>query len=185
MRKNYYIMQRAAVIFLLTLLITYTADGQMPGEKGILILMTDTATGKYGYRNEAGKIEIPFGKYSYCFTDTFRKYAIVLDSGRGFVAIDRQFRVLYDVFIFDNGPDYPSDGLFRIKSDSKIGYADENNGKIAVKPQFACGYPFENGVAKVALHCETKKSGEHSTWVSDEWFYINKTGARVDPSTKR
>jgi hypothetical protein len=127
---------------------------------------------------------IPLGKYEFCFTDTFRNYAIVLDSGKGFVAIDRQYHVLYNVYVFDNGPDYPSEGLFRITTGGKIGYAYAATGKIAIKPQFACAWPFENGMAKVSRNCETLPEGEHHIWISDQWFYINKTGARAIPSTK-
>ena len=56
-----------------------------------------------------GEIIIPLGKYAICFTDTFRTYAIVLKSHKGFVAIDRQENILYEVFPFDNGPDYTSE----------------------------------------------------------------------------
>jgi hypothetical protein len=172
-------MCRLGIFSLLVILIRSTTVGQAPGEKGVLIRVTNSATNTHGYRNEAGKIVIPMGKYSDCYTDTFRNYAIVVISGRGIVAIDRRSRVLYDVFIFDNGPDYPADGLFRIRANGKIGYADETTGKIAIKPQFACAWPFENGVAKVAMHCQTQSHGEHSIWTSDEWFYINKDGVRV------
>jgi hypothetical protein len=146
----------------------------------VLILVADSATDTYGYKSESGKIAVPMGKYSMCFTDTFRNYAIVLDSGKGFIAIDRQYHVLYNVFVFDNGPDYPADGFFRIKVAGNIGYADIATGKIVIKPQFACAWPFENGIAKVAIKCQTRQDGEHSTWISNEWFYINKAGVLVN-----
>ena len=152
--------------------------GQAPSKKGVLIRVADSAADTYGYKNEAGKIVIPMGKYPVCITDTFRNYAIVLVSGKGFVAIDRQYHVLYKVFIFDNGPDYESDGLFRIKTNGKIGYVDAAKGKIVIRPQFACAWPFENGVAKVALQCQTRSEGEHFAWISDEWFYIQR-GSQV------
>jgi hypothetical protein len=155
------------------------AAAQASNEKDVLIRVADTAVGTYGYRNEAGKIIVPMGKYPICITDTFRYFAIVIDTAGRLMAIDRQFHVLYNVFIFDNGPDEPVDGLFRIKIAGKIGYVDAANGKIAIKPQFACAWPFENGVAKVALSCKTHFDGEHSSWTSNEWFYINKAGIRV------
>jgi hypothetical protein len=61
---KYYIMRRLGVISLVTLMISSAASGQAKGQ-GVLILMTDTATNKHGYRNEAGKIIIPFGKYPF------------------------------------------------------------------------------------------------------------------------
>lgn len=172
-------MRRLAVLYLLTLMVGFTAEGQPAGGKGELILVSDSAAGTYGYRSEDGKMVIPWGKYPVCFTDTFRNYAIVLDPGKGIVAIDRQFHILYNVFIFDNGPDYPAEGLFRIKVAGKIGYADVASGRVVVKPRFSCAYPFENGVAMVALNCKTRSDGEHSTWDSNEWFYIDKAGIRV------
>ena len=143
------------VIFLVGLMISLKTTGQERTNKGVLILLSDSATNTYGYRNESGKIVIPMGRYPVCYTDTFRDYAIVLKPGIGFVGIDRQERVLYSVFIFDNGPDESSDGLFRVRVAGKMGYADAVTGKIAIKPQFACAWPFEHGVAKVALDCQT------------------------------
>jgi hypothetical protein len=67
---------------------------------------------------------VPPGKFPVCNTDTFRNYAIVIEAGKGIVAIDRQGIVLYSVFVFDNGPDDPADGLFRIWMNGKLGYAD-------------------------------------------------------------
>ena len=178
-------MQRVRVISLVALMISLKTFGQPPRNEGVLILVSDSAAGTYGYRNEAGKIIIPMGRYPVCFTDTFRNYGIVLKRGMGFVGIDRQDRVLYSVFIFDNGPDDPSDGLFRIRASGKIGYADSATGKIVIRPRFVCAWPFENGVAKVALECETRSDGKHSTWISDHWFFINKDGIQVNPRTKK
>lgn len=167
-------------------LIAYLASvGQPQKDAAFLIRVSDSSGQTYGYKNSDGKMEVPFGRYSYCFTDTFRKYAIVIDSGRGIVGIDRNETILYNVFIFDNGPDYPSNGLFRIKIAGKIGYADATTGKVVVKPQFACAWPFEDGLAKVALDCQTHHMGEHSTWVSDHWFYINKAGVRISRGVKK
>lgn len=177
-------MRVIQVIPLVALMINLKTVGQPLRDKGVLILVSDSATDTYGYRNEAGKIVIPMGKYSVCYTDTFRNYAIVLMSGKGFVGIDRQDRVLYSVFIFDNGPDEPSNGLFRIRATGKIGYANSATGEIVIRPQYACAWPFENGIAKVALECQTRSDGEYHYWISDHWFYINKYGVRVNPHRK-
>ena len=144
-----------------------------------LVCFNDTIKDKYGYKNQNGHIVIPSGKYLRCFTDTFKTYAIVAKPNSGFLAIDRQETVLYEVFPFDNGPDEPSDGLFRILEHKKIGYADSATGKVVIKPQFDCAWPFENGTAKVSIDCKTQSEGEHSLWLSNHWFYINKTGTKV------
>jgi hypothetical protein len=96
-----------------------------------------------------------------------------------FVAIDRQENVLYGIFSYDNGPDYPSEGLFRILENNKIGYADSISGKVLIKPQFDCAWPFDNGVAEVSTNCLTESQGEHGSWISEHWFYIDKTGKKV------
>ncbi len=148
-------------------------------------MFSDTTKDEYGYKNQNGDTIIELGKYNFCFTDTFKTYAIVADKNFGFVAIDRRQNILYKVFPFDNGPDYAVDGLFRIMTNNKVGYADEATGKVIIKPQFDCAFPFENGIAKVGLNCTTHSDGEHSYWTSDNWFYINKKGRKVNsPSSK-
>ena len=133
----------------------------------------------YGYQNKQGKIVIPFGKYLMAFTDTFRTVAIVEKKKEGFVAIDKNEKLLYHVYPFDNGPDYPADGLYRIIENGKIGYA-ETNGRIVIAPKFSCAYPFENGKAKVSTDCTEHKQGEHQFWISSEWYYIDKKGKRLN-----
>jgi hypothetical protein len=131
-----------------------------------------------GYVNQKGDTIIPIGKYQYCFFDTVTTYAIVGDKS-GFYAIDQKENRLYEVYWFDNGPDYLKDGLFRIKRNSKIGYAN-TKGEIIIEPQFDCANTFENEKAKVTFDCELKKVGEHTEMKSDNWFYIDKTGKRIE-----
>lgn len=168
-------------LLLFLLLYSFTTLGQSNKSKDYLLLFTDTTKDEYGYKNQKGDTVIQLGKYNFCFTDTFRTYAIVADKNFGFVAIDRRQSILYKVFPFDNGPDYAADGLFRIIIDNKIGYADEATGKVIIKPQFDCAFPFENGIAKVGLNCTTHPAGEHSYWTSDDWFYIDKKGRKIKP----
>lgn len=173
-------MQRLQTNLLLFLLLySFTAFGQINKRKDYLLLIIDTAKDEYGYKNQNGDTVIKPGKYNFCFTDTFRNYAIVADKSFGFVAIDRQQNILYKVFTFDNGPDHAADGVFRIITNSKIGYADEATGEVIIRPQFDCAFPFENSVAKVGLNCTTHSDSEHSFWTSDNWFYINKRGVKV------
>ena len=104
---------------------------------------------------------------------TLEKYQLA--DGK-WVIRDSNKKVLYDIFPYDNGPDYTSDGLFRIVKDGKIGYADEHSYAIVIPPQFDCAFPFENGKAKVSNKCQTVKDGEHSIWESDAWQYLDKKG---------
>ncbi len=140
-----------------------------------LLLAEDPASGAYGYYNEKGELVVPFGKYAMCLTDTFRTHAVVLKE-KEFVVIDRQETVLYQVFKYDNGPDFSVDGLFRIVQNGKIGYADAATYQVVIQPQFDCAFPFEDGVARVSNNCKTEKEGEHSIWISDDWKAIDKQG---------
>ena len=92
------------------------------------------------------------------------------------VIMDSKKTTLYDVFIYDNGPDYASEGLIRVVKNGKIGYADAKTYAIVITPQFDCAFPFENGKAKVSNKCKTVKDGEHSIWTSDAWQYVDKKG---------
>lgn len=145
-------------------------------KKDYLLLITDTTDNRFGYISQQGDTVIALGKYDICFTDTFRTYAIVHKTTGGFYAIDRQENTLYEVFKFDNGPDYVEDGLFRIIENGKIGYADAATGKVVIKPQYECAFPFENGIAKVSVKCKQTPEGEHTKWESEKWDYINKKG---------
>lgn len=135
-----------------------------------------------GFKNQNGYTVIPIGTFDMCFTDTFTTFAYVFDKalyGEGMVAINRHKEVIFDAYLFDNGPDYSSDGLFRIKRNGKIGFANKF-GKVIIEPKFECAYPFENGKAKVANDCETIKDElDHSTWESSNWFYIDKNGNKI------
>jgi WG containing repeat len=170
------------LVFLL--LINLASVGQLKKNSNYLVSFVDSVKGEYGYKNINGDAIIPLGKYSFCFTDTFRTFAIVTKPHFGFVAIDRHENILYKVFPYDNGPDYYSDGLFRILKNNKIGYAISATGKIIIKPQFDCAYPFENGLAQVSTDCKKQTRAEHSTWVSNNWFYIDKTGKKLTSKTK-
>ena len=69
--------------------------------------------------------------YPLVFSDSSKGYAIVLKPDIGLVALNREGKMLYQVFMYDNGPDYPSDGYFRIVEKGKIGYADEETGEVS------------------------------------------------------
>lgn len=85
--------------------------------------------------------------------------------------------ILYDVFFYDNGPDYPSDGLIRIVKNGKIGYANAKTYRMVIAPQFDCAFPFEEGRARVSYRCRTEAlDEEHGVWESDEWLFIDGKG---------
>jgi hypothetical protein len=135
-----------------------------------------------GFANYKGDTVIPIGTFEMCFTDTFATFTYVFDKkryGGGMVAINRDKEMIFDAYLFDNGPDYISDGMFRIVHNGKIGFANEI-GEIIIDSKYKCAYPFENGRAKVAYNCETITDDlEHSSWESSYWFYIDRNGNKI------
>jgi hypothetical protein len=159
---------------ILVLILLLTVSASCNQQKNYLILAED-ADFRQGYLNQNGDTVIPFGKYEMCFTDTIKTFGIVLDKTSNFVAIDKNENVLFEVFKYDNGPDYFSEGLIRIVKNGKIGYANEQ-GKIVIKPQYDCAWPFANGKASVSNNCKVAKEGEHLVWTSENWIKIDKSG---------
>jgi hypothetical protein len=89
---------------------------------------------------------------------------------------DSNRKTLYEVFPYDNGPDYASEGLIRIVKNGKIGYADATTYVLIISPKFDCAFPFENGKAKVSNKCQSIKEGEHNVWISEAWQFVDKKG---------
>lgn len=140
------------------------------------------STSNCGYVDKLGNIMIPIGKYNMCFTDTFRAYAIVSFKDKpGFIGIDKKENELFTVYPFDNGPDYISDGTFRIIKDSKMGIAD-TTGKIIIQPIYDFTFGFDKGIAIVNVGGHREKSDptdpncEYYTWTAGKWGVIDKNG---------
>ncbi len=140
-----------------------------------------------GYVNSKGDTVIPVGRYVLCFSEKITTFGIVMtetDSGFEWIGINRDGKRLYEVYPYDNGPDYMADGLFRILRNGKIGYAD-SSGRVVIKPRYACAEPFGNGRARVAFQCNRRDAdGDgHVTVDGADWFYIDRGGNRI-PSVK-
>ncbi len=131
-----------------------------------------------GYINSKKDTIIPAGKYVFCYTDTFRNFAIVMDTTYRCIGIDRDENKLYEIKWYDNGPDPLREGLFRIIKNGKTGYANRF-GEIVIPTQFECTTPFKNGQAKVSYNCKFVKEGEYTRMESNRWIYIDKSGNRI------
>lgn len=169
-------MKKTVSLFIMLLFSASAFFAQQNSDYLLLVVGEEAAK----YVDKDGKTVIPEGKYMMCFTDTFRTKALVLHKKEGFVAIDRKENIVYKVFTYDNYPDEPAEGLFRIVQDGKIGYADINTLDIVIKPQFEAAYPFsDNGTAEVTYKVKNIKEGEYTRWESDSWFFIDKKGKKV------
>lgn len=142
----------------------------------------------FAYLNQRGDTIIPVNRFTHSFSDTIITYGIVIEKNgdqSDIIGINQNGQRLYEVYWFDNGPDYISDSLFRIKQNGKIGFAN-TKGQVVIKPEFQCAYPFENGRAKVTYDCKLVSDGtEHYTMKSSSWFFINKEGEQIGESGSR
>ncbi len=172
------------IIFVSTVIfIIFSCPAVFPQDKNYLLLeRIDDDSEKCGYVDSDGNVVIPFGNYPLCLTDTLKTFAIVYCNTKGFIAIDRNDSTLFQIYTIDNGPDYPSEGLFRIVENGKIGFADEA-GVIKIKPKFSAALPFHNGLAAFCDGCVTVKDGEYSSWQKGKWGFINTKGDTVIPET--
>ncbi|MGE4439496.1 MAG: WG repeat-containing protein [Achromobacter pulmonis] len=117
-----------------------------------------------------------------CFTagNPFR-YCIYLDKPSGGLrVVDQHLQEPYQVYLFDNGPDYPRDGRYRIRLNGKIGYADEETGAIVIAPVYDCALPFEEGRARAGVGCRQESDGEHRWWSGGRWQTIDRQGKTID-----
>jgi WG containing repeat len=155
----------------------------------ILIAVTDEEFLQYGarvaYLDNLGDTIIPFGKFAYYGTDTLLYYANVLESysdgtaGRQ-VGIDRNQNILFDLVMFDNGPEPFNEGLTRVLRDGKMGYANKF-GQVVIPCIYDYAKWFDKGVAEVTFDATLYLDGdEHLRVESNEWFKIDRHGKRVE-----
>jgi hypothetical protein len=106
---------------------------------------------------------------------------VAIRNSPGFIGIDKEEKELFRVFPFDNGPDYVSDGTFRIIDTSKMGFAD-TTGKVIIQPIYDFTFGFDKGIALVNIGGHREKSDptdpncEHYTWTGGKWGVIDKSG---------
>ena len=95
------------------------------------------------------------------------------------IAIDRGDNIILTPYIFDNGPDYLKEGLFRYVDNNKIGFANMQGQKV-IQATFDFVETFNSGLAAFNIGGQYKKiDEEHSTWQGGLWGFINKNGQVV------
>jgi hypothetical protein len=153
-----------------------------------LFAVTDEEFLQYGsrvaYLDNSGDTIIPFGKFAYYGTDTLIYYANVIERPDDStfarqVAIDGKQRILFDLVMFDNGPEPFNEGLTRVLRDGKMGYANKF-GQVVIPCIYDYATWFDKGVAEVTFKATEYFDGdEHKQVKSDEWFKIDRSGQRV------
>lgn len=129
--------------------------------------------GLFGYIDQDEKIVID-ASFIMAMEFTENGIAAVADS-TGWVFIDQKGNILVHPYIYDNGPDYFSEGLARFVEDGKFGFFDEF-GTPVIKAQWDFAYPFQHGKAAVCNGCTIKTDNEHASVTGGDWGYIDKTG---------
>ena len=169
--------------------------GQTSPLKDCLTAYIDSTSGKEltGYKSFNGEIVIE-AKYQ-SGSDTLCGMAIVFTSDFEFIGIDRNDSIVLKPYIYDNGPDYVEEGLFRYIENDKIGFADLNGQKI-IPAKYDFATPFSKGLSEYSIGGEPiyedgrsrtqiiSESGydslldKHWIWGGDirERGYLNKSG---------
>ncbi len=126
-------------------------------------------------------------RYFICFSDTIQYFAIVgIAKQKGWWAIDKHERQLFEVFNTSNGepsPDALREGLIRIvDKNGKIGFANYK-GEIVIQPQFEIASSFYKGKAIIGSDCKQvlwccagEHADKHYTTTCKQTGYINLKG---------
>lgn len=187
-------------IFLFVLVFCFHISSKGQSNSDCYFLFSDDSSGVelYGYRDSEGEIIIE-PMYRYGYSESFCNMAIVLNQRYEWIGINGQNQVVLFPFIYDNGPDYVEDGLFRFVEDGMIGFANLDGHKL-IHAQFSFVFPFSDGYAKYFIGGERidakgrtreqviAESGMeglfdlHWTWGGNisETGYIDKKGVRFD-----
>lgn len=169
------------LIFILTLLFARHSYTQNCNQDSFLIQVNNYKTGEFCFVNKARDTIVPFGKYEQCTDDTLKCYAIVYSYSPGvFYALNNQGKVMYQVYAYDSGPDVPSNDLFRIIINNKIGYAHGSTGEIIITPKYKCATSFLNGMAMVSNNCKQKRPGKHVHQKEKDWICIDTNGNPIN-----
>ncbi len=141
-------------------------------------LHVTNSKGLHAFVDKTGNIKIPYGKYKFILSDTLCYFAYVYEYEGGVVAINREDKIIFRPVIIDNLlPDLPSEGLFRIIDNGKIGFANLK-GEVTIPPQFEAVKSFKNDIAAYCVGCQMKYDTitEYGYWSDGKWGFINKSG---------
>ncbi|MBP6455252.1 MAG: WG repeat-containing protein [Chitinophagaceae bacterium] len=141
-----------------------------------------------GYKNAQGKIIIP-AKYILYEGDEMTspdcQYVYVLQAqtsnkpvlnSEACKVFNKQGKLLYAAYWFDNGPDYFQEGMRRYVENGKVGFVDYFGNKI-IKATWDDASAFYNGLAKVGKNCNVSNLvDEHYIVSCSDYFLIDREG---------
>lgn len=137
--------------------------------------------GTYGFKDSSGKVVLP-ARYgaAYDFTAGGLACVVALPAGE-WLCIDGRGAEVLRPYIYDNGPDYASEGLARFVEGGKLGFYDDRGIKV-IPARFEFVTPFSEQRAAFCVGCTKKCDGEHCSMVGGKWGLIDRTGAEVCPA---
>ncbi|WP_316801782.1 WG repeat-containing protein [Pedobacter nototheniae] len=163
----------------IVMLMCFFANAQKK-QKDYLISFTDGSSGKVltGYKNLKGEVIIPALYTGYGNVDTLSTFTVVSLKDSGLLVINKTGKHMLRPFIYDNGPDYVEEGLFRFVQNEKIGFANEQYKKI-IPATFDFVTPFKGGLAAYTMGGHKIMDGEHWYWSEGyETGFINHEGLK-------
>lgn len=172
-------MNKKVVLVVTIIFILLNSFGQK-AKTNYLVAFSDSTSGTelWGFKTPSGRIAIN-PKYEFVLgTDTLYNIAFVTLNYR-WVVINRRDSIILIPYIFDNGPDYFEDGLFRFVENGKIGFANAIGQKI-ISAHLDFARPFSEGLSAFSVGGKSEKwDEEHSSWKGGLWGFINKKGKIV------
>ena len=132
--------------------------------------------GKWGYRDNAGKVVIA-PRYETALEFSPEGIAAVVDE-KSWAYIDTAGRIVVRPLVVDNGPDYFREGVARFRRDGKVGFFDRR-GKVLIQPGFTYAAPFFEGRAAVCEGCTEIEEAEHRSARGGKWGFIDRSGKPV------
>lgn len=101
------------------------------------------------------------------------------------VGINKKYKILYEAFNFDNGPDYLEEGLRRYVENGKMGFVNAKGKKI-IPAQFDFVEQFNEGKATFCNGCQKVYHGEHYSYdkKTGVWGVVNRKGKIIVLPTK-
>ena len=135
----------------------------------------ESGDGLFGYRDASGREILP-ARYHAAMEFAPTGVAFVVDDN-GWACIDATGSVRLRPFVFDNGPDYPSEGVFRYVDGDRMGFSDD-----ACRPTITAAWEFAGAFAEqrapVCRGC-TPVHGEHAMPKGGKWGFVDPSGREV------
>lgn len=152
------------------------------------VLLPIECDGLYGYADSVGDTVVDCS-YIFLYSDTISTIGFAMNKEKRIMCLNNQGKELFETYMFDNGPDHPQEGCFRIVGNSGlIGFAD-TLGNVVIEPMYKFAFPFERGTSRATFSGELKKvkpdslHDEHTYWDSDEWVLIENPLLKNDKSS--